>query len=132
MRAGNCDAEADIEEIVVVGALAVLLEHEILARRQQEGALVPVVDEVAIGDEHLKPVPAPAGELGILAAHVAHPADKRVARAERRHQIPGIGLGHVRPGRRGRQDGGRDAAGQKTPPLQLTPPRRCHASDDAL
>ena len=58
VRAGDGHAVADVEEGVVVGAAQVALERELLARRHQEGALVAVVEHVAVGDQRLVAVEA--------------------------------------------------------------------------
>ena len=65
VRAGDGHAVADVEEGVLVGAAEVLLERELLARRQQEGALVAVVEHVAVGDQRLEAAEAlRAGNAG--------------------------------------------------------------------
>ena len=75
-----------------VDAGEVLLEDELLARRQQEGALVALVPQVAIGQDQLVAVPALAEVARILAAVLDHPLDE-VGRAGRRRRVPVVGDG---------------------------------------
>ncbi len=100
MRPGHGDAIADIEEVVLVGALVDrrIDRGEFLARRQQEGPDGGGAPDVLVAYERLEAVPALAEENRILAAGDA-PGDEIVAGVGRRVEIPAIGLdacGHGR------------------------------------
>ena len=63
MRASDGDAEADVEMMPFVGAVEVLRGHELLARREQEGAHVGLVPDVVMGEELAEPVEALEPEI---------------------------------------------------------------------
>ena len=71
VRSGDRHAVADVEEGVVVGAAEILLEHELLARHQQERALVAVVQDILVA----RPAPrsAPSADRGISAPRRGSP-----------------------------------------------------------
>ena len=95
VRAGDGDAEADVEMMPFIGAVEVLGGHELLARGHQIGADVGLVPDVAMADELLQPVPALPEELRVLAAVLHHPFDEGFAGLPRRRDAPVVGRRHV-------------------------------------
>ena len=80
VRAGNGDAEADVEVMPFIGAVDVLRRHEFFARGQEIGADVGVVPDVVVGDDLLEAVPALAKKARVLAA-VFRPSTRQRPRA---------------------------------------------------
>ena len=92
VRAGDGHAEADIEVGVIVGAPLVVLERELLARGQEEGALVAVIEHVAVGNQRLVAAEALPEKVRVLASVGHHPFHESVAAGGWRHRLPAVGL----------------------------------------
>ncbi len=88
MRAGDGDAEADVEVMPLVGAVEVFGGDEVFARGHQISADVRLVPDVLMTDQLLQPVPALAQEVRVLAAVLHHPFDEGFARRARRRDAP--------------------------------------------
>ena len=84
VRPGNGHAVVDVEEGALIDAVEVLFEHELLARREQEGVLVAIVEDVLVGDHVLEAIETQAEELRILAAVLDHPFDELLLVVHRR------------------------------------------------
>ena len=121
VRPRDRDAVADVQEGVVVGAPEILLEHEFLARHQQERALVALVQHVLVVHQRLVACPVLTEESRILAAVRHHPADIGFAAVHGRRDVPAIRLGHVGQGKSGHCCAGEHAGGteQKSPSLHF-------------
>src|ERR1700722_18576065 len=101
MRAGDGDAEADVEMMPFVSAMEVLRGHELLARRQEIGAHIRLVPHIVADDELTEPIEAFAQKTRVLAAILHHPFDESVAALSRRRRAPVISAGHVGQSRGG-------------------------------
>src|SRR3984885_3225156 len=132
MGAGNGDAVADVEKGMVIGAGKILLQHEFLARRQKEGALVAIVGEVLIADHCAEAIKSLAEKFRVLSALRPAPRDELLAIAHRGRHVESKGGGHVRhrqPRRKRacKQPGG---AGDKLTSLHQWPPQTAPASSN--
>ena len=124
MRAGDRDAVADVEEGVVVGPAEILLQHEFFARRQQEGALVAIVQQVLVAHHGLEAVEPFAEILGVFAALGDAPGDEFLAIVHRRVEIERVRRRHVRqrqPGRKARAEETGRAGKKFTSPHRMSP-----------
>ena len=100
---------------MLIGAAEVLRQHEFLARREQEGALVALVPDVLVAHHRAEAVEPLAEELGIFAALGDAPLDELLAAVHRRRHVEGergrhLGEREARNQRAAHQPGG---AGQK-------------------
>ena len=117
MRAGDGDAEADVEMMPFVSAIEVLRGHELLARREEEGADIGFVPDVVMGDKLLQAVATLAQKLRVLAAVLHHPFDEGLAALPRRRGAPVVSARHI--GQRGAGGERRDLSGRADD--ELTP-----------
>ena len=101
VRTGNRHPIADIEIVPFIGTAEILPGDEFFARRQQVGADIPLVPDVATGEQLLEPVPALPEKGRVLAAVPGHPIDEISLRIRRRRGIPVVRDGNVRLGRLG-------------------------------
>jgi hypothetical protein len=95
MRAGDGDAEADVEMMPFVSAIEILGGHELLARCEEKRADIRLVPHVMAGDEFTESVEAFAQKMPVLAAVLHHPVDKGVPALSRGRGAPVISAGHV-------------------------------------
>ena len=80
---------------MLIGAAEVLLQHEFLARRQQEGALVAIVPDVLVAHHRAETVEALAEEFRVFAALGDAPGDELLAAVHRRVHVEGEGRRHI-------------------------------------
>ena len=125
-RAGrrDGDAEADVDVVADIGVVVVVRQHEFLARREQEGALLGVGVEVVERQHILVAVETPLQIFRLLAAVGGGPGDERRLVGERRPQILPESLWHVRErwpcGREGRRSADQEfASSHPENPLRL-------------
>ena len=127
--ARNRDPEADVEEGVLIGAAEILLQHELLARRQKKRVLVPIVDEVFVAHHRAEAVESLAQVFGILAALRHAPGDELLATVRRRRHVEGESRRNVshRQPRRERARNQAGGAGDKLTSMHQRPPQTAFA-----
>jgi len=108
MRAGDGDAEADVEVMPFVRAVQVFRRDELFARGHEIGADVGFVPDVVVRDDLLETIPSLTKEAPVLASVARHPFDERLATLPRRRDVPLIGRRDNGDGRRRRGDGRAD------------------------
>src|SRR5580693_7392858 len=94
MRAGDGDAEADVEMMPFVSAIEVLRRHELLARCEEKRAHVRFVP-------HVMAVDAFTQKMRVLAAVLHHPLDEGVTALSWGRSAPVISAGDIGQGRAG-------------------------------
>src|SRR5262249_23012350 len=86
-------APSNVVEIALVGARDIALEHEFVARGEQECAPVAGIHKVVIGAQKNVAVPACGENFRIFAAILGRPFDERLLVIGRRRKIVAKGNG---------------------------------------